>query len=72
MMLGDVGSAPSVMRPALIVYAPLSITRVFDGGAGPEDFVRRWEGAIEVLWREKSCGVEGSAGHNRAGYLAEG
>jgi len=51
MMLGEGISAPGAMRPALMVYAPLSITSIFEGAAGPEDFVRRWEGAIDVMWR---------------------
>jgi hypothetical protein len=27
-------------NPAFMVYAPLSIMSVFDGGTGPDDFVR--------------------------------
>lgn len=34
-------------NPALSVEAPLSTIRVCAGGGGPEDFVRRCEGAIE-------------------------
>src|SRR5450432_471785 len=35
-------------KPALIVYAPLSRTRVRAGGGGPEDFVRRWPTIIYI------------------------
>jgi hypothetical protein len=29
-------------KPAFIVYPPLSMIRVREGGTGPEDLVRRW------------------------------
>jgi hypothetical protein len=41
MMLGAGDSVSGATRPALIVYAPLSRTSVFGGGAGPDDLVRR-------------------------------
>ena len=40
-------------NPAFIVYAPLSITSVLDGGTGPEDLVFRWLGAIVVDSQER-------------------
>lgn len=33
-------------NPAFIVKAPLSMTRIFAGGGGPEAFVLRWLGAM--------------------------
>lgn len=33
-------------KPALRVYAPLSMMRVRAGGTGPEDFVLLWAGAM--------------------------
>lgn len=49
MMLGAGVSKFAPTMPALMVYAPLSSTRVLAGGGGPDDFVRRG-GAILFWW----------------------